>query len=135
MAQGNVELARRALVAANRKPLDLTEMQELFHPDHEFVSRVDALEGRSHDGVHGYRAWVARTEEDVVWETRVESVREIDDERLLAVIPTSFRGRSSGVAMSDDQLAAIMTVRDGKVARTEVYGSAAEALRAAGGGQ
>jgi ketosteroid isomerase-like protein len=119
------------MAAANCKPLDLSTMSELIHPDHQFISRIDALEGRSHLGVQGYEDWLERTEQDVEWETKIETIRQIDDERVLALIPTSYRGKRSGV-MSADPLAAIMTVRDGKIARTEVYGSASEALQAAG---
>jgi ketosteroid isomerase-like protein len=132
VVQANVELVRRAMEAANRKALDLRVLSELFHPDHQFISRVDALEGRSHLGVQGYQDWLARTSQDVEWETKIETISQIDDERVLAVMPTSLRGKLSGVAVSDGPLAAVVTVRDGKIARTEVYGSASEALRAAG---
>jgi ketosteroid isomerase-like protein len=132
MAEPNVEVARRALVAANRKPPDIETIDQLIHPDHEFVSRLDALEGRVHVGVGGYREWRSLAEQDVEWETQIESVKQIDDDRVLAVMPTSYRGKLSGVAMSADPLAAVVTLRGGKLVRTEVYGSAEEALRAAG---
>ena len=46
-------------------------------------------------------------------------------------MPTSFRGKQSG-AETEQRLAGMVTVRDGKVVRTEVYRSPEEALEATG---
>jgi hypothetical protein len=64
------------------------------------------------------------------WETRVEEVRAIDDARVLAVTPTIIRTRS-GVSL-EQRMGAVVTVREGKVMRTELYPSPEEALEAAG---
>jgi hypothetical protein len=47
-------------------------------------------------------------------------VTEIDHQRVLAVTPTKFRGRQSG-AETEQRCASLVTVRDGKVVRTEVF--------------
>ena len=60
----------------------------------------------------------------------MEQVTEIDADRVLAVTPTSFRGKSSGVALREERVASIVTVREGKIIRTEAYPSPEEALKA-----
>jgi ketosteroid isomerase-like protein len=59
-------------------------------------------------------------------------VTEIDDDRVLAIIPTRTHGKSSGVTLDEQRAACFVTVRGGKIVRTEVYPSPEEALEAAG---
>jgi ketosteroid isomerase-like protein len=134
VSQGNAELVRRGIEAAIRRPEpDFATLNELFHPDHEFISVVDSiLEGGSHLGLSGYRDWLQGVEETVQSRSRVEQVTEIDDQRVLAITPTRHSGRSSGVALEEERMAAIVTVREGRIIRTAVYRSAEEALKAAG---
>jgi ketosteroid isomerase-like protein len=127
----NVELARRALEAANASPPDYATMNALFHRDHEFVSRVDALERGIHRGARGYRAWLRDAGEAVEWEGRLEEVRAIDADHVLAIMPGRVRGMSSGVVLNDERWGVVMTLRDGRVTCTEVYASAERALDAA----
>jgi ketosteroid isomerase-like protein len=130
----NVEIVRRGIEAAIRRPNpDFTTMNELYHPDHEFISLVDtALEGGSHRGMDGYRAWLRGIEETVQPRSRVEQVREIDQDLVLAITPSRHAGSSSGVALEEERVASIVTVREGKIIRTEVYASPEEALKAVG---
>ncbi len=62
----------------------------------------------------------------------LEKVTEIDDDRVLAITPTRFRGKSSGVILEEERIGHIVTVRGGKVIRTEAFSSPEEALEAAG---
>jgi ketosteroid isomerase-like protein len=133
MSEENVEIARAAIEAVLRRPKpDYEAMNALFHPDHEYLSAVErGFGGGSHRGAQGYREWATSTAETIEWETTLAEVTEIDRERVLAVLPTKYRGRRSG-AESEQQLAAVLTVRQGKVVRTEAFGSPEEALEAAG---
>jgi ketosteroid isomerase-like protein len=132
MSSANVEIVRRGIEAAVRSPEpDFTTVNDLYHPDHEFISRYEALEGGSRRGARGYRDWLLNNEETVQSEIRLESVTEIDKYRVLAVVPTRIQGRSSGVALNEERLACIVTVRGGKIIRTEVYSSPEDALEAA----
>jgi ketosteroid isomerase-like protein len=128
----NVEIVRRGIEAAIRTPKpDFATINDLYHPDHELISRYEAVEGGSRRGARGYREWLLNQEEAVHSETRLESVTEIDGDRVLAITPTRVRGKSSGVALSEERYGCVVTVRDGKIVRTEVYPSADEAVEAA----
>jgi ketosteroid isomerase-like protein len=135
VSQENVEIVRRGIEAAFRRPKpDVAVLNEVYHPDHEFLSLIDALEGGSHRGGRGYRDWLLNNEETVQAESRLEQVTEIDDDRVLAITPTRFQGKSSGVPL-EQRLASIVTVRNGKIIRSEAYSSPEEALKAAGLGE
>jgi ketosteroid isomerase-like protein len=132
MSQENVEIARAAIAATLRRPKpDYDTMNILFHPDHEYLSLLRMVEGGSRRGAQGYREWQTSAAETFEWEATLAEVAEIDHERVLAVMPTKIRGRQSG-AESEQRLGAVITVRDGKVVRTEMYGSPEQALEAAG---
>jgi len=132
MSQENVELVRRAIEATlpTSEP-DVAAMNELFHPEHEFISLVDALEGDRHIGGRGYRAWLDGARQVVAWESTLEAVKEVDGERVLAVMRMRAEGVSSGVPW-EQPYACLLTVRDGKIVQTVVYPSAEEALKAVG---
>jgi ketosteroid isomerase-like protein len=132
MSQENVEIVRGGLEAAFRKPKpDFAKINALYDPAHELISRRDALEGGSRRGARGYRDWLLDSEELLPWQSSLEEVTEIDDDRVLAVIPTRNTGTSSGVVV-DQRLAMVVTVAGGRIVRTEVFGSRAEALKAVG---
>jgi ketosteroid isomerase-like protein len=119
--------------AIRRPKPDFATMNALYHPDHEFISRQEVLEGGSRRGARGYRDWLQNTEEILsTWESRLEKVTEIDDDRVLAIMPTRIRGKSSGAMTDEQRIGCIVTVRDGKVIRTEAYSSPEEAIEAAG---
>jgi ketosteroid isomerase-like protein len=132
MSQENMETVREALEAAFRRPKpDFATINALYHPAHELISRRDAREGGSHRGARGYRDWLRDSEEILPWQSWLEEVTELDDDRVLAVIPTRNTGTLSGLVV-DQWLAMVVTVRGGKIMRTEVFGSRIEALKAVG---
>jgi ketosteroid isomerase-like protein len=131
MSTENAAIVRRALEAATRKPKpDFDTMNALFHPEHEYFSGQEALEGGVRRGARGYRDWLVGTEEDFEWHTTVEEVTAIDEDRVLAVVPTIFH-TPRGVSL-EQRMGALVTVRDGKVVRTEIFQSPQDALEAAG---
>ena len=133
MSQQNVEIVRRGIEAAFRRPKpDWTTLKEVYHPDHEFISLVDVLEGRTHRGARGYSEWMRNLEDVIEYPSRVEGVVEIDEDRVLAIVPTTTQGKSSGIVLKEQRLASISTVRDGKIVRTETYSSPEEAPKAVG---
>jgi ketosteroid isomerase-like protein len=127
-----VEIVRSGLEAAFRSPRpDFVTINALYDPAHELISRRNALEGGSHRGALGYRDWLLDSEELLPWQSTLEEVTEIDDDRVLAIVPTRNTGTSSGVVV-DQRLAMVVTVSGGKITRTEVFGSRIDALKAVG---
>jgi ketosteroid isomerase-like protein len=132
MSEENVELVQAAIEATMRRPNpDWETMNALFHPDHEFLPRDVGLVGGGVRGAQGYREWLTSISETLEWEVTLAGVTEIDHERVLAVLPTKFRGRQSG-AETEQRIAAVVTVQGEKVVRTELFQSPEEALEAAG---
>ena len=132
MSEENVEIVRAAVEATMRRPKpDWETMNALFHPDHEFLPRDVGLVGGGVRGAQGYREWLTSISETMEWEGTLAGVTEIDHERVLAVMPTKFRGRQSG-AETEQRIAAVVTVREGMVVRTELFQSSEQALEAAG---
>jgi ketosteroid isomerase-like protein len=133
MSQENVDIVRRGIEAAFRRPKpDLATLSDVYHPDHEFVSLIDPLEGGNHRGARGFHDWLLKMDETVGSHSTVERVTEIDEDRVLAVTPFSPKGKSSGVSLPEQRVASIVTVRDGKIIRSEAYSSPEQALKAVG---
>lgn len=133
MSAENVKIVRRAFEAATRRPKpDFATVNALYHPDHELSSATGRLEGTEPlRGAAGFRELLATTGEAMSWESAVERLSAIDDDRVLLTWRVTARGSQSG-APTEQRLAAIVTVRDGKVTRTENYSSVEQALEAAG---
>ena len=133
MSEANVELVRRGFEAALQRPKpDFATMNEVFHADHEFISLFAVLEGGSHRGASGYREWLTNTEAAIPSEVRLEKVAEIDKDRVLVIMSGRVSGKSSGVKLDEQTIAAVVTVGDGKIIRSESYRSPEQALKAAG---
>jgi|SRR5919204_1539823 ketosteroid isomerase-like protein len=131
MSKQNVELARRAFEAAFRKPEpDFDTINSLFHPDHELVSMV-SRPGKSLRGGRGFREWLSdQNEAWASWQGTVGEVSAVDDDRVLVVVDFIVEGKHSGLPY-EQRTAVLVTVRDGKLARSETYMSAEAALEAA----
>jgi ketosteroid isomerase-like protein len=132
VSQENVEVVRRAVEAANRRPKpDFDVVNALYDPNHMLVAQLSGVEGETFRGARGFREWLTNMDRAFEWvESRVERVTEIDDQRVLVVQTLSLRSRLADVPIELD-LAAIVTVRDGRIVRTENYRSVGQALQAA----
>jgi ketosteroid isomerase-like protein len=126
----NVEIVRRAWEAAMRRPKpDFATVNALYDPSHELVPVV---EGGTLRGAPGFREWLIGINETLdSWEATAEEVTAIDDVRVMLVWAVSAHGKSSGAA-AGMRGANIVTVRDGKVTRTESYSTREQAVEAAG---
>jgi ketosteroid isomerase-like protein len=133
VSEENVEIARRGFDAVFRRPKpDFATINDLFHPNHEFVSTTSGVEGRTFQGASGFREWLTNMGEAwKSWVNELEQVTNIDKDRVLAITSFRSRGKASGVAL-EQRVASIVTVRGGKIVRTENYPSADEARKAAG---
>ncbi len=131
MSQENVELAKRAADAYNRRDID-TLFAELATPDFEWWPALTrAYEGGCYQGREGAERFAADTREN--WEelqTIAEEFRDLGD-RVLMLGRQLGRGKGSG-AQVDAPIAAIYDFRGDRIWRFRAYFDRAEALRAAG---
>jgi hypothetical protein len=99
MSRENVEMVRRGLEAAWRRPKpDFATVNALFHPDHELVSHTTLRGGDILRGADGFREWLSDVEEVLEsWVNTIEQVRAIDETRVLALQTITVEGRRSGI--------------------------------------
>ncbi len=67
----------------------------------------------------------------ISWEAEIGGAIDVGPEKVIAVMTMRFQGASSG-AGTEHRMWAVMTVKDGKITRTENYLDPAEALEAVG---
>ncbi len=131
MPQKNVEIARRAAEAYNRRDID-TFFAEFATPDLEWwPARARAFGGDCYRGRDGIERFLAETAE--TWEalqTVPEEFRDLGD-RVLVLGRLKGRGKGSGVPV-DQLFVNILDFRGGRVWRSRVYFDRDEAMRAAG---
>jgi ketosteroid isomerase-like protein len=132
MSQEDVDLVMRAIRAAIRQPKpDFETVNALYHPDHVIVSVVAAKLGGEAEavGAAGFKAWLEDREGVINWEGELEGAVDVAPGTVLAVLTIRLSGRSSG-AHTEQRVWSVVTVRDGKITRTETYTDPAEALEA-----
>jgi ketosteroid isomerase-like protein len=130
VSQENVEVVRRTFEAIGRRDID--GLLELYDPDIEFLpltgTRVESGGYSGHAGVRDYFAEVGE-----VWDQmkpHAEDVRTVGD-HVVVLGGCAVRGRGSG-AVSDNPMAWVVTLRDGKVTSHRGFRSGDEALAAVG---
>ena len=133
MSQENVEIARQGAEAAFRKPTpDFDAINALYHPEHEMVSLAERLEGGVVKGSGGYSAWIASNAEIwESWDAAITDVVAVDCDRVLVETVFTATSKRGGVPVTQP-IAGILTIRDGKIVRSDLYGSRAEPLAAVG---
>jgi ketosteroid isomerase-like protein len=92
--EANVDIARRAYLAATRRPRpDFETVNSLFHPDHELISLRSGLEGRSSLGAEEYRELLASLGDAFEsFEMKIGEAEALDDEHVLLTMTVDARG-------------------------------------------
>jgi ketosteroid isomerase-like protein len=130
MSAENVEIAKRAIDAFNRRDLDAYD--DLFTRDFEwFPAFPRTVEGDGYLGREGIERYLAEITD--TWEefcAIAEEYRDLGD-RVLLLGRFEGRGKGSGVPV-DAQLGTAYDFRDDRVSRSRVFLDHGEALRAAG---
>ena len=133
MSHENVEIVRRAFEAVCRRPRpDFETINTVYSLDHEFVPLIRRIEGGVAEGGRGFRDWLSELDESWEgWEIKLAKVRGIDADRVL--VDTVFTGLSKrGRVPVQHASTALVSVREGKIVRTELYSSVEQALEAVG---
>jgi hypothetical protein len=89
------------------------------------------VEGGGYQGAEGFRRWLASWSEmfGEDWDSRVEDAEEVGPGLVLVTGRIKFTGSGGGVPV-DQRFWVAMTVRDGKVIRSEVHTERDRALAA-----
>lgn len=155
MSEANLELARRLypgtidMVAVLAEPGGTDAWQYVFeplvHPDFETVAgpgqvplmapRAQTPEGPTRPTYYGldgfasaFRDWLTAWE---TWVVTPTEFLEVDEDRVLVLLDVRARSKTHQVEMPMEG-ANLVTLRDGMLARVELFFDRAEALKAAG---
>jgi ketosteroid isomerase-like protein len=128
MSQENVEVARNAVVAFNRR--DVPALVELTTDDFQWVTWTGTVEPTVYQGAEGLARYFRDSD---VWELLnldVQQFRDLSD-RVLVAGTFHARGGGSGAEIHASYFS-VFFVSGGKLARVLSFRNEAEALEAAG---
>ena len=131
MSQENVEVVRRAVDEFNEWGFDGFGKSDLVVDDVEFHEPPEQPAPRVARGREEVRKMGKEFES--AWaehNTEAEEIRAVDADRVLLVSVEHFKGRD-GIEV-EAPLAAIFTLRDGKIVRWQAFWDRQKALEAAG---
>lgn len=133
MSQENLDLVVRAMRAVRARPEpDFETVNALYHPDHVLVPLgAHSLGEAEAHGARGFKAWLEQTADAVRWEAELKGAVDVGPDKVLAVTLNRFWGASSGVE-TEERVWNVVTVRDGKITRTDTYLDSRQALAAVG---
>ena len=108
-------------------------LNEVADPDHMMFTIQSLVEGGGYRGAEGFRRWLASWGEmfGEDWESTVEDAVAAGSDRVLVTGRMKSTGRGSGVPV-EQQFWVAMTLREGKVIRSEVHTERDRALAALG---
>jgi ketosteroid isomerase-like protein len=133
MSRENVELLRTLLDAWNHG--DLEEVRSFMAEGIEWLEvegrpeRATGEEVRGRDAVHSGLEELFETWQH--YRLEPEEVRDVGNDRVVAVVREVARGRLSGAELAS-RWGYVVTIRDGKLVRVEAYRDPAHALDSVG---
>jgi ketosteroid isomerase-like protein len=130
MSQENVEVVRGMVEAFNSDGQRLA--LSAFHPEIEFTSAGNALDGSAYVGPDGMRRYADDLEaifED--WHSEEDRIIDAGEGRVVWLHRVVGRARTSGFPV-DQPIGIVWTLRDGLIWRGRAYLSHAAALEAVG---
>jgi ketosteroid isomerase-like protein len=130
MADDNAEIVRRNFEAICARDVDA--LIRLYHPDAEFRPLTGTrIESGGYQGHEGIRAYFE--EAGAVWERMAPYADDLQarGDLVVAIGGCKVRGRESG-AETDTPMAWVIRLRDGRIASTQAFSAAEDALAAAG---
>jgi len=129
MSQENLELVQSAFDAYSRgDEAALLEMVAVDAVITQFPEQVDVRDYHGHEGLRQVMSDWTGTWDD--WSIEILGAKELG-ELVLATARQQGRGRVSGVPM-EAETTFVFTVRDGSIARWQMFSSEQQALKAVG---
>jgi ketosteroid isomerase-like protein len=129
MSDRNMEAAEQLAGAVSRGDVD--SLLSLAAEDVVWIAARSDVEGAYH-GHDGLRKFCADNAENFdTFQVHIHEVRDLSDDRVLAMGTIHIRGRGSGVE-TDIPVAGILTFEHGKLTRWEDFRDRRVALEAAG---
>ena len=125
------EVVRRTFEAWATRDLD--EQARYYHPEAVYDCSLRVLNPDVYVGHEELRRF--SEEIDAIWDVfdvTLEEVIELDEERVLVLMRSDARGRSSGVELVDTKAATIFTVREGQIVHSKLYPERRDAFSEAG---
>jgi len=129
MSQPNLELARSAVAAFNRR--DVPALVEMTMPDFQWVTWTGTVESTVYDGAEGLAAYFQDADVWEVLDLDAQEFRDLGDNKVLVVGMFHARGGGSGVEVRTPYYSAFF-VSEGKLARVLSFRTEDEALAAVG---
>jgi ketosteroid isomerase-like protein len=132
MTAENVDIVRRALTAAWRKPHpDLETVNALYHPEHLFESNWGA-EKEIYLGARGFRQVTA--DMDASWEDWTQEIEEVIDagaDQVVVAVRLVGRAKRSGAPV-DSPWAMVVKLDRGQIVSSRSFVRLEDAFTAAG---
>lgn len=134
MSQENVEVFKRGIEAFNRTFAEgANDFYETLDEGVEWVPITAFLDAATYRGHEGVRKWMEDLRRDwEVYEVTWEEVRDLGDDRVLALGSWHARGRRSGVELGFQEAAWLAQYRNWKLIRLQTFTDRNRALEAAG---
>jgi ketosteroid isomerase-like protein len=132
MSQENVEVVRRAIEAAARRPPDWDTVNSLFDPKHELLELTDFVDVEgARVGAAGFRGWRAMMDQTGDWRVEVEDAKAAPDGRIAVLVRFLLTGEHSG-AQVEQKMCLLCKVQNGRITRTESFAGWEAPLNAVG---
>jgi ketosteroid isomerase-like protein len=127
------ENLRLAKIFFERWNAGVREMdEELTDPEIELHTPITSTRGAPYRGYDGVRQWLSDIGDQFEqWSGDVEEFVDLEDDRVLCLGQLHLRGRGSGVEF-DQEMAWLLTFREGRYVRYEVFTAHDDGRRAAG---
>jgi ketosteroid isomerase-like protein len=127
----NLELARYMFIWWNLGDHDVLEYAAI-DPEIEAHTPLSSTKGTPYRGHEGVRQWIADIDEQFEeWYSRPEEFIDLGDGRVLVLGDLHMLGRGSGIEF-DQPMGWLLSFRDGRLLRYEVFTDPDEARRTAG---
>jgi len=132
MSEENVDLVRRTIGAYFSG--DESALREAVRDDVTVTTRPDQPDARDHHGTDGLLEFLGEWAE--AWENYSFDVLRVWDQgdRVYLTARQGGHGKRSGVPI-DDEVTFVFSVRDGRIARLQMFATEQQALLVAGAGR